>query len=616
MPATYTDRLQGLTTSVAVKAPCRVATVGAITLSGLQTVDGVVLAESDRVLVKDQVSASANGIWVVFAGTWYRAADFDGSRDAVGGTQVSVLEGDANRNTYWRVSGEGSVTIGSDSIQWEATLITNASTLSFRQAGATAIDRSVQERLRERVSVQDWGAYPTNVDCSAAIQRAFDEAPLGCDLIFPAPPTPDYEYRCTSPLVLSRKMNLVGPGARLVFRFSGASTSDGLHINPTDGFDLDARNWYIEGFREIALYSGEGNALRVSNDGANVAQIGWVIRNCVITTVDGTAGYAIKLDDDIGYGTHLAHILECQIGNGIYHTAADGITIERCNIFGLKPAITLDLTAGAYQTRIINNTLVARDGALLVLNGDQIYFLGNHCEQFALYGANQGTKKAQLTINGQTLALPARDIFIEHNNFGGGGNCEASIVFDGNVRDVVIDRNVIRQGTLNAVNKDIRLLAGTVKGTVLGPLNSWRGVRTSPDPGFAGAVEDSGVATRGLWAAFPATFANSWTAGTGLKRMVGHDSIVRFEGHLIAGSITANHIIATLPEGYKPREDMTFSCPIENAAGSAWATCVLYVNTSGEIRVRSGITDIGSKVGLGGMSYRSLVRDAYEPGNF
>ena len=59
MPATYTDRRQGLTTAVAVKAPCRVATTANITLSGTQTVDGVALAVRDRVLVKNQTNPIA-----------------------------------------------------------------------------------------------------------------------------------------------------------------------------------------------------------------------------------------------------------------------------------------------------------------------------------------------------------------------------------------------------------------------------------------------------------------------------------------------------------------------------------------------------------------------------
>lgn len=121
MPSTITDRLNGLTTSVAVKAPCRVATTAAITLSGLQTIDSAELASGDRVLVKNQADPVVNGIWNARTGPWVRATDFDGSRDAVGGTLLFVQAGTVNGNYAFRISGTSSqpIAIGSDEIEFE-----------------------------------------------------------------------------------------------------------------------------------------------------------------------------------------------------------------------------------------------------------------------------------------------------------------------------------------------------------------------------------------------------------------------------------------------------------------------------------------------------------------
>ncbi len=119
MPSTITDRLYGLTTSVAIKAPCRVATTAAITLSGVQTIDGVSVVAGDRVLVKDQADATDNGIWIVGAATWGRAADFDGSYDAVQGTLIYVLAGSGYASTYWEVTTSGAIVIGADDVEFE-----------------------------------------------------------------------------------------------------------------------------------------------------------------------------------------------------------------------------------------------------------------------------------------------------------------------------------------------------------------------------------------------------------------------------------------------------------------------------------------------------------------
>lgn len=58
-----------------VKGSVATSTTGNITLSGLISVGGVTLNDGDRVLVKDQSTASENGIYVAAAGAWSRAAD-------------------------------------------------------------------------------------------------------------------------------------------------------------------------------------------------------------------------------------------------------------------------------------------------------------------------------------------------------------------------------------------------------------------------------------------------------------------------------------------------------------------------------------------------------------
>jgi hypothetical protein len=68
-----------------VKDSVKVATTANITLSGTQTIDGVSLAANDRVLVKDQSTASENGLYkVVDGGSWTRTDDLATGADAAG----------------------------------------------------------------------------------------------------------------------------------------------------------------------------------------------------------------------------------------------------------------------------------------------------------------------------------------------------------------------------------------------------------------------------------------------------------------------------------------------------------------------------------------------------
>lgn len=59
------------------KTEVKAATIGNITLSGTQIIDGVTLSSGDRVLVKNQAIQSTNGIYTVSSGPWSRASDAD-----------------------------------------------------------------------------------------------------------------------------------------------------------------------------------------------------------------------------------------------------------------------------------------------------------------------------------------------------------------------------------------------------------------------------------------------------------------------------------------------------------------------------------------------------------
>ena len=118
MTATFEDRIQGITTSVAVKAPVRVATTANITLSGLQAIDGVTVVANDRVLVKNQTNTVENGIYKADTSSWSRAEDFDGSGDAVKGTRVWIIEGSAQAGQEWNLTTADTVVIGTSNIVW------------------------------------------------------------------------------------------------------------------------------------------------------------------------------------------------------------------------------------------------------------------------------------------------------------------------------------------------------------------------------------------------------------------------------------------------------------------------------------------------------------------
>lgn len=112
--------VDNLVTGLAWKQAVRAATTANGTLASAfangQTIDGVTLATGDRILIKNQSSASENGIYIVAAsGAPSRASDADSSAEIAGAT-VSVREGTANADTQWTCTNNSGITIGSTSI--------------------------------------------------------------------------------------------------------------------------------------------------------------------------------------------------------------------------------------------------------------------------------------------------------------------------------------------------------------------------------------------------------------------------------------------------------------------------------------------------------------------
>jgi hypothetical protein len=97
------------------KESVKVATTANITLSGTQTIDGVAVIAGDRVLVKNQTTASQNGIYVVAAGAWGRATDATTSAQ-VAGMAVYVDQGTTLNSTGWTESVSGPIIVGTTNL--------------------------------------------------------------------------------------------------------------------------------------------------------------------------------------------------------------------------------------------------------------------------------------------------------------------------------------------------------------------------------------------------------------------------------------------------------------------------------------------------------------------
>jgi len=85
--------------------------------SAVNTLDGIALTNGDRILVKDQTTASENGIYIRTSSTVLtRTVDADTASEITGGAFVFVEQGTANAENGYVFTHEGTPTLGSTSL--------------------------------------------------------------------------------------------------------------------------------------------------------------------------------------------------------------------------------------------------------------------------------------------------------------------------------------------------------------------------------------------------------------------------------------------------------------------------------------------------------------------
>lgn len=159
----------------------RVATTVNITLSGLQTIDGVSVAANEAVLVKNQTTGSQNGVYLAKSGAWERTCDIQP------GLVVSVREGDQNKRTLWMLITNAPITVGSTTLTFEIVrapgnaTVDVATTTNITLSGLQTID-GVSLSAGQKVLVKDQSTASQNgvyIVASGAWTRSGDPIVAG-----------------------------------------------------------------------------------------------------------------------------------------------------------------------------------------------------------------------------------------------------------------------------------------------------------------------------------------------------------------------------------------------------------------------------------------------------
>jgi len=338
MPATYASRIDGLTTSVAVKAPVKVATDQPITLSGEQTINGVAVSENvgapnylppDRVLAMGQTDPIDNGIYEVRQGAWNRAKDFDGARDAVYGTLVVVSYDGTDDGNVYMLTTANPVIFGESDITFETAGLAQAIYAQEAAASATAAAASATSAAASATSAEEaaasiigmginlpesFGAVGDGTtDDTEALQNWLDAG--GVSVL-----TKGKTYRITGPLYYDSDLLLFLQGF-ILHDFTGGVQGA-----------LNGRNWTTDGgdYQENVRVYFQGGGIKFSTM-ASPSRKGIVFSFTNNLYVEGIGTYG---GNDMGsYNVHLRSVNDAVfVGGGVKSgdsTGEDGIHLGR-----------------------------------------------------------------------------------------------------------------------------------------------------------------------------------------------------------------------------------------------------------------------------------------------
>ena len=335
-----------LTSGLDVKSSCLVATTANITLSGTQTIDGVAVSADERVLVKNQSTASQNGIYDCKSGSWARSSDFDSDAEVTSGAFTFIEQGTVNADAGFVLTTDGSITVGTTALSFT----------QFSGAGAVTAGDGLQKSGTE-----------ISADLKANGGVVIESSELAVDL---------GASSITGTLAISDG----GTGATSA---SAARTALGLEI----GSDIQQQNAILS---DLAGLTQEANKLPFFDSGSTAATTD--LTAFARTLLDDSSASAVQTTLSLVPGTNiqsydagLASIagLTTSANKGIYATASDTYATFDLTAFGRSILDDADAAAVRTTLGLVINTnvqsysavtaaiagLSTSDGNIIVGNG-------------------------------------------------------------------------------------------------------------------------------------------------------------------------------------------------------------------------------------------------------
>ena len=481
---------------------------------------------------------------------------------------------------------------------------TDSSLVTYVPAGAGATQRTVQAKLRDVVSVKDFGAVGDGVtDDTAAFQAALNSSANVHVFV------PTGTYRITSTLNITTQITLSGPeGGTQNFQhafithdaastgslFSVVTTLNGVcikNITVTGGngsFCITSSNSYVryEYINIGPFYNGSGIRLLSSGVGSSSSKLmycQWIGP----TTATSYTGFQI----DVNGGDVWLHGCTAIYGAiGINIIKGQTIILDGCSVtkqsrYTGHSSATQFNTVGIKLSGADIKQAISIQNCYIETCDNGVYV--DSCESLSIEnnlfddGGVAGVVGAWTAYGNSSINLVgsnAKNVTIKNNQIisianGDAGNTFYAVYVNNATNAVLLNNYISTQGNYNAQFYVTSPNAAYVLANTRQQSGSMPQVDYNPN----NALRDLNPIL-GTWQ--PITFQNSWVQGANAAYNKDHMNFTVMRGYITSGTIP--NAAFTLPVGYRPDVQQSFPVISNGALG------IVTVATNGQVIVASG----------------------------
>lgn len=459
--------------------------------------------------------------------------------------------------------------------------------LGFLQAGTGAVARTAQEKMREILTPEDFGAVGDDATASgAAFRSAYNALPATGGKIDVRVGTFQAAADGGGVLTIAKPTSIVGHGSTFcAIRPTSSTPNDTIVVRPSALYNHE--NIRIS---DIALHNPSagtrtdrhGIYLDTQVASSNLPRL--TIERMVIGQGSGYGIYHLNNgSNNVNGGLYASTIRDCSVKGGIkLENSGDSINILECLISGTNIGVDASLVAGASCLAVERCNITNANGAFRLDNGARFRFIGNNVENLTAGAlANNGGAVVNITGSGGVIYGG----LIQGGLISAFGSTTAThLIKLANCRGTIID--------------NVTLLAGVGGITAIEIAADCQDVRIGKNiynSTIATKVVDNGVGTMGVIKT--ATLQNSWVeyaASTETLQFIKDpwSGVVHLYGSIKDGTTVNGTVLTTLPAGFRPTEIIRATALGVNAGTPVQGQINIESNGNVSITYFSGVQEL------------------------